>query len=349
MQIGTRASIGRIHIRHAILAVGLVACGGDGTQTRALASSDAATATLLAALTPELQNAVGPDGLFRLPVAADPSLLSEVDATALAAGFVREFATRIPKTLEEQHGGPINFADLAPCGRRWLAASSYVGTDEVPPEESRALYEAIGPRWIVGFCEQQGRGATQLSVAVPAHTPNVRIENGKLLLGNGGNALHVRGVPADWNGSLPLDPEHAAIAAYQATGRRVSSVPRLVGAPVDAVPQAAQWRMALAAAAGGSSNRGGEASMQATRTLAGDVVFLGLATKPTPLRGPTGLALSQVRADATRPAAGPTSSALLGFDIARRDVRVPTWTQRIAAAPDGAAALEPVISLPGAR
>jgi hypothetical protein len=82
-----------------------------------------------------------------------------------------------------------------------------------------------------------------VSVAIAADAVDLVAVQGGVLTPNG--SIVLRGIGPDWSGAVPLSPERAAILAFQATGRRVSTVPTLYSGTPGDFPQGARWIFSL--------------------------------------------------------------------------------------------------------
>jgi hypothetical protein len=206
-------------------------------------SGNSSQSTLQQLVTGNAAKSLNPSGSFDLgaPAVGELPEIPQQQAEALAQIWARHFAPGIRHVLETDHGSPIDFGQLQQCGRSLYAASSF---DE-NPEYPHALQRAIGPWWLVPFCQS---GQMTLSVAVSALATDVSIVNGGLTFSDNqvGNDFFGVGVPTSWDGPVPLSPEHAAAQSGIATGRQISEVPVLIApSPMRGDPQAAVWQIAL--------------------------------------------------------------------------------------------------------
>jgi hypothetical protein len=150
-------------------------------------------------------------------------------------------------------------------------------------------------------------------VAVSALATDLRVEQGEIRFPSVfGNEFKIVGVPAGWDGPIPISPERAIVMAGARSGRQVEAVPELVGPDLRrAYPQAAAWRLSLGRASGSANPR-----------YAGDALYVGVGG---PLVGVPGVdAAAGILApapSATRAVrlALPTTSSLLRHGTSGRE------------------------------
>jgi hypothetical protein len=190
--------------------------------------------------------------------------ITEATARQFAGISAHQFGPMLRGYLERGHGGPIDIAALRVCGRSYFVESPFKA---LPAEIAMPLKKQFGPWWIVGLCGASG--STQVSIAVSAYATDLWLEHGELRFPRiFGNEFKMVGVPASWDGAVPVSPEKAIVAAGKHSGRKVAAVPYLVGPDLNrAFPQAAAWRLALGSAG---------AFTQSARNE-GDVLYLGVS------------------------------------------------------------------------
>jgi len=191
------------------------------------------------------------------------------EAERLAAVWSVQFGPIVRRTLEQEHGGPINFRALSHCGRTLYARSPFEPPPSEIPSPSR---KPFGPWWFVTLCE---RNTPALSIAVSAWATELKLSKGTIEFPRvAGNEFFPLGIPSGHLGEFPSAPEGAVTFAARNTGRRAVSVPELVmGVQRDGPPQGARWRIPLEGNAIVHSVRG---------DLTTNEVFVGspLPTKP---------------------------------------------------------------------
>jgi hypothetical protein len=193
---------------------------------------------------------------------APGALLDERTARVFAEVAAHRFGPMLRGYLERGHGGPIRIAALRVCGRSYFAQSPYQPLADAIASPARKQF---GSWWIVGLCG--ATEGTQVSVAVSAFATDLRIEQGEIRFPNVfGNEFKIVGVPAGWDGAIPVSPERAIVMAGARSGRQVEAVPVLVGPDLRrAYPQAAAWRLSL-----------GRASGPANPQYGGDALYVGV-------------------------------------------------------------------------
>jgi hypothetical protein len=204
------------------------------------------------------------NGSFALPTgrqAADE--LSDGEATAIAAAWVKQYAPYTHTFLDNTRGGPIRLKSVQPCGRALYARSSFT----TPPAELPAPFQRpYASWWLLTFCDVS---TPVLSVAVSARATDLTLTNGQLAFPPmSGNEIFGLGIPLGHQGEFPSAPEGVVQAAAQRFGTTVISLPDLImGLPSDGPPQAARWHLKLAAAV---------PLQRSTGAFTADEVFVGL-------------------------------------------------------------------------
>lgn len=230
--------------------------------------------------------ALGADGLFKLngaPVGANE--LSSTRASSIAEVWGRRYGPMLRSTLEREHGEPIRFDELHSCGRPLYAESPFEAMKGVP----EALNRHLGPQWLIGLCELDGRLA--VSLAVSALATAVKVVNGDLdMAGSDGNEFFAMGVPGGWDSPVGISPERAVERAAKSR-RMITAVPRLLAAsPSEGYPQGARWEVVLDGEAEIVRNTDG-------RRLSRDRLYIGIGAG-----SPRGSATSIAEAPSSVPA-----------------------------------------------
>lgn len=184
-------------------------------------------------------------GLFRLnlPVGRFVTLLAAESLAVADAKWLGNPALigNLVSTLEQEHGGPIAFAVLAPCERPTYAVSAYA---DFPPPVPGWVRRGFGSHWAIPMC--QSGGPAQLSVGIPDEPRDLRIVDGQLVFRQfgGGEDLNLYGISVRFPSGLPLTPEEAVEAVYRTTHVRTSDTPTAYNLPVN-LPLCASWRVPL--------------------------------------------------------------------------------------------------------
>lgn len=223
----------------------LLACG-NGSQT-----APPGELALRQAVVSELHGRIDGAGRFVLPAQAlDRNGVPQIGperARQLAAGWVHEFGPMNRESLQREHGDSIAFNTLSTCQRTMYARSPYLPVDRaVAVHPTGAIHlRALGPYWLVPFCNSQGQPV--MLVAVSAHSTDVILDNSRLQFPPiGGEWFHWRGIRKGQQLELPVGPETAAIVVARLAGKRVVRVPELVlAARPQATPTEPAWRVTL--------------------------------------------------------------------------------------------------------
>lgn len=219
-----------------VLLCALAGCSQSEAPVRPRASADSSLASLV---TSAVALSLGSDGKLALP----PPLsregeIGEEAARTLARIWVRDFAPMRISSLERDRGARIDLAHLHPCGR-----SYYVDTPLEPvsqPDVPRPIKKALGAAWLISLCGEKEEA--QVSLAIAALT-DVTVVNDSLKFPNlYGNDFFSVAIPAT-QAELPRPPEVVIRSVVAATGRRVSSLPRLVRLGALTAAQSAQWQV----------------------------------------------------------------------------------------------------------
>lgn len=181
------------------------------------------------------------DGRFALVTPVRPNEITAIRAQQLALAWAKDIGPQLRNSLEEEHDAKIDFAKLRPCGRVFYADTPF---EPVSADIPLGVRRWVASHWLVGLCGPNGE--LTVSLAVAALATDLEIVGGSLGLSqpDGGNEFFAMGVPADWDSPVGLSPERAVAQLAEATGKRVTAVPTLLGAaPAEAYPQGAVWRL----------------------------------------------------------------------------------------------------------
>jgi len=226
------------------ISIGLTGCSGDVASP----APEVTRAQVLEAVTAELAKAVGPDGKFQL----DPNLntgraqISGTSAGGLAVALAKHNLPYLNEYYDSQRGGRISYQKLSVCGQPMHAESPFrrLEVDDVSAD-AHPLQKALGPFWLVTLCAD---GESQVKIAVSAYSTSLTIgANGEINFpAVGGNDFIAEGVPIDETSEGLPSAEGAVVLAANVTGRRISSIPRLlVPYYQDDSPLGARWQLRL--------------------------------------------------------------------------------------------------------
>src|ERR1043166_6837646 len=146
-----------------MLAVGLAACyasepsGGGYVRV----TSEWVTGAAAAAL--------GPDGRFDFPdpLPPEPGELSREESLALARAYIRTvpfLVGNLRSSIEEEHGAPIDWAHLAPGGRRIVPY--FTNLSDPGAAVPAFVRTAFGPSYLIEFCSASGVPSVEVEVRV---------------------------------------------------------------------------------------------------------------------------------------------------------------------------------------
>jgi hypothetical protein len=221
-----------------LLLVALTACGDQRGEAPSAPSLDELQQVVIGNAAAGLDET----GHFRLATSTSPKELTLPQARDLATAWITTSGPSFRRTLERDHGGDIDFAELRSCGQVVYAASAF---KSLPSEVPLAVHRHYGSRWLVGFCGKSG--GLQVSVSVSGLATDLTIVDGRIDYGRSdGNEFFALGVPREWDSPAGLSAERAVARMGHRTGRRVKEVPFLIAAdPRTAYPQGAMWRIKL--------------------------------------------------------------------------------------------------------
>lgn len=165
--------------------------------------------------------------------------LSRAQAVTVAEAFfttVASSAGNLGAALEEQHGGPIDFAALTTCGRVIPILAPFLPS--VVPVEAQFVRNTMAAKYEVEFCQPNGIRAVGVEVAVAAKvtvTAQGTLQFPEPPIINGNEFISF-GVPlrplADRDisyGLWALGPEAAVQAVYTLLRTPIQSVPQATG------------------------------------------------------------------------------------------------------------------------
>jgi hypothetical protein len=153
-----------------------------------------------------------------------------------------------PAELESDRGGPIDFAHLHLCGTatyEWVPFGAFPSM--IPPAEASA-YSA---QWAIPVCGADG--TAQISIGISDSPRRFTVADDTLQGINSAElngAFNLAGVPARYPSGLPLTPERAIEAVFDATGKQITTVPIAYDQYADGfgqLPLCASWRMSVEA------------------------------------------------------------------------------------------------------
>jgi len=201
--------------------------GCDGTSGGGAAPPQA---TIDDAVTDSAALALSGSHLRIAPPELRYSSLASIDsgqAREYATMYLRQFWEGDPSGLrqlwEQSHGKPLDLGRLAPCGPLRLAQSAVLPKVELPTGSRRLTAEY----WLVRFCVDGMETAGFIGVS--PYSTDIVIVGGQLTWPPlGGAQFQYEGLPAQFEEAVRFSPESAAILAFQCTGRRVRTVPRLI-------------------------------------------------------------------------------------------------------------------------
>ncbi|MGH7669807.1 MAG: hypothetical protein ACRENQ_09980 [Gemmatimonadaceae bacterium] len=177
--------------------------------------------------------------------------LSQLAADSVALALlpvVLSPASNFPAELESDRGGPIDFAHLHLCGAvtyEWVPFGAFPST--VPAAE----VSAFSSQWAIPLCG--GDGTAQISIGVSDSPRRFTVADDTLQgidSAELNGAFNLAGVPARYPTGLPLTPERAIEAVFDATGQQITTVPVAYdqyGDVVGQLPLCASWRMSVEA------------------------------------------------------------------------------------------------------
>ena len=186
------------------------------------------------------------DGAFSFP-AADWRLTSPERRDSLLAVSATELLSFRPQRLEEEHGGPIAWAELRPCGRRYFVHSPIAPLSPLLPLVYR---QAFAHFWVGTLCN--AALAPQVTVTLSDGESLLQIESGRFHVPWSNNAeLDWFGVYPIGDRGLPVSPEQAAVFVAGTLGTRVAAIPEgwrwyPHPAPTPYPAQCILWKITLA-------------------------------------------------------------------------------------------------------
>jgi hypothetical protein len=171
--------------------------------------------------------ALDSDGHFILPLASVPlrnDVIDEQRAAMLALAFVKTFSGSLEASLQAQRdGAPVRIGQWTAATRVEFADSPY---DTLGQSYTAATRRFVGPYFVVRLLDGIEPVA---SVAVSASSTHLTIVDGKVVYpSESGNEFRILGNPPSQGFLNPISPEEATRLAAQATGAKVTSIPKLL-------------------------------------------------------------------------------------------------------------------------
>jgi len=287
-------------------AFGVTAILAAACTERPLTTSNGERSALAGAITEGVAARVGPDGKFALdpPQLEERPIVPEETARQIAVTTAVRLGPMIGVDLQFQHRGPIDFSRLSDCGRAYFARGPFESIPQgLPPE----MVYYLGSQWLIAICAPSGTPVISVAVAANA-TEVVRVQGGVF---GPPNSVSMAGIPPEWDGALPISPEHAVILASGRTGRRIASVPSLYAPnPRDAFPQGANWVFDAESEVALRGEKSGAVSSSVH-------LLVGSAQDPSNawLRGPVDLYIARPDGRRVVPYYWPSGTGLIGADL----------------------------------
>lgn len=292
----------------------LAGCGNGAPDTQE------ATPATPEAYTPDAGAQLDANGRFTTLAQERQGELTALQARAIAAAFVNDFHASNDSLWSAQHGGPISYEQLAPCGRSMYAESSY---EPVSEEFIRPVRSLFGSWWLVTLCE--GRQSVMV-VGVSALATDVSVSNGSLVRPLvSGEEFAAMGIPVAQAGEGEFRaPEIAAGIGYARTGARIRSVPVLVAARLgQGQAMNASWRLELEHPVRFTGARD-------ARSLQTDTVYVGVLGRVTDDARGVRTATDELIIPATSQPAADSVAGVLTRDLSGIDEPSRTTTARAA-------------------
>jgi hypothetical protein len=198
-----------------------------------------------AQLTESVAAALTPDGRFVLPssVTDPPGQLTEAQAKSIAARYVKDvMSSRLGEWIAA-HGAAIQPNALAPCDRALYAASPYASRNGA--NLSEITVRTFDAHWVIPMCGQAGQLEIVVSFSALATELAENLGSRNSMPWERSDVMSF-GVPVGAAASM-YSPEGAALYAFTAGGKRVSSVPKLIMAPMPEASVLVRWRLDLEA------------------------------------------------------------------------------------------------------
>jgi hypothetical protein len=174
-------------------------------------------------------------------VITPPGEVNEGEARVLASRYVREVGGSLARSWTHDHGASVEPSALAPCDRALYAATPYAAI--TGSDVSELTVRTFGAHWIVPMCAD---GEPQVVVSLSSQARESASNPSSPTNQPSWARADIRsfGIPAGVSAS-DFTPEGAAQRAFEATGRRVATVPELVMNPMPGAAVLVRWRVGI--------------------------------------------------------------------------------------------------------
>jgi hypothetical protein len=169
--------------------------------------------------------------------------LTETQARSIATRYVKDVSSSRLGEWTAAHGAAINPNALAACDRALYAASPYASVNGA--NLSEITVRTFDAHWVVPMCGRSGQLQIVVSFSALATELAANLGTSNAMQWERSDVMSF-GVPVGAVASM-YSPEGAALYAFTAGGKRVSSVPELVMAPMPEASVLVRWRVDLEA------------------------------------------------------------------------------------------------------
>jgi hypothetical protein len=194
------------------------------------------------------------EGHFALADVPAPgeSEITQAQALELAVHWARDFIHLSKRRYEQEHGGPIDFEALRPCGRVYFARSAFSSPGSFVP---KAVRRGEGSWWLVRMCNRSGLAQILLGVSA-LNGDYWRTLRGEAPLSpdDAGAWFESYPIPLGRAGEWMLAPEEAVRRVARLTGELIAKEPELFA--LDG-PFWSAWRIEIARPARVRARSGG--------------------------------------------------------------------------------------------
>jgi hypothetical protein len=156
--------------------------------------------------------------------------------------FVRGVAWSRLGDWSYKHGATIDPDALSPCDRAVYAASPYASLRG--PNVSEITVRTFGPHWVIPLCGRAREVQVVVSFSALAMELAASLDSAHRPPPWERSEIRSSGFPVGAGGAM-YSPEGAALFAFNATGKRVNSIPELVMSPMPSAPMLVRWRLNL--------------------------------------------------------------------------------------------------------